>query len=171
MSPARTPGRLFDALIGHVDGRPARLCRTGWPRVLALILLAGLVATVPLDYAGPADLTRIADIYDAVECEDTADVDRDRVITHAQPVGEPVLTVATDAGLVVGPLLAISVTVAASIIAVVEYRVRPPPHRCDHGRVLSPLTSPSVLGHAPFQPCSEFAHMCPYDTQMRCHRV
>jgi hypothetical protein len=110
-------------------------------RVLALILLAGLVATVPLDYASPADLTRIADIYDAVECDDTADIDRDRVIMHAQPVGEPVPTVATDAGLVVGPLIAISVTVAVSIIAVVENRVRPPPHRCDHGRVLSLLSS------------------------------
>src|SRR5580765_576368 len=146
MSPVRTHGCLFEALTGHVDGRPARLCRNGWPRVLALILLAGLVATVPLDYVGPADLTRIADIYDAVECDDTDDVDRDRVITHAQPVGVPVPTVATDARLVVGPLFAISVAVAVSTIALVEYRVRPPPHRCDHRRVLSPLSSPSVLG-------------------------
>ena len=150
MSPVRTPGRLFDALVGHIDGRRARRCRNGWPLVIALILLAALVVTVPLDYAGPADPTGITPIYDAVECDDTADVNRDRVITHAQPVAEPVPTVAGDPGSVVVPPVATSVNVAVSALATVVCRVRPPPRRCDHGCALFlPLCSPSsVLGHA-----------------------
>jgi hypothetical protein len=148
MSPVRTPGRLFDALVGHIDGRRARRCRNGWPLVLALILLAALVVTVPLDYAGPADPTGITAIYDAVDCEDTADVNRDRVITHAQPVAEPVPTVAGDPGSVVVPPVVTSVNVAVSALATVVCRVRPPPRRCDHGLVCPPLSSSSVFGHA-----------------------
>jgi hypothetical protein len=165
MSPVRTPGRLFDAFVGHIDGRRARLCRNGWPLVLALIL----VVTVPLDYAGPADPTGITPIYDAVECDDTADVNHDRVITHGQPVGEPVPTVAGDPGSVVVPPVATSVNVAVSTMAAVVCRVRPPPRRCDHGCALSPPLLP-LLGPWPrfvFQPFSEFAHTNRDDTDAR----
>ena len=165
MSPVRTPGRLFDALVGHIDGRRARLCRNGWPLVLALIL----VVTVPLDYAGPADPTGITPIYDAVECDDTADVNHDRVITHGQPVGEPVPTVAGDPGSVVVPPVVTSVNVAVSTMAAVVCRVRPPPRRCDHGCALSPPLLP-LLSPWPryvFHPFSEFAHTNRDDTDAR----
>jgi hypothetical protein len=166
MSPVLTLRRFFDALVGHIDGRRARLCQNGRPLVLALILMAALVVTVPLDYVGPADPTGITGIYDAVECDDTADVDRDRVITHAKPVGEPVPTVARDPRLVVVPPVVASV--AVSNMATVVCRVRPPPRQCDHGCALSPpslLLSPWPCSE--FQPFSEFARTNRDDTDAR----
>ena len=117
---------------------PAR--RNGWPFVLALILLAALVVTVPVDYASPADPSGITPIYDAVECDDTADVDRDRVITQGQPVGEPVPTVAGDPGSVVVPPVVTSVNVAVSTMAA---GVRATSPRCD--RLCLPLSPPQSL--------------------------
>src|SRR4029453_4359168 len=57
MPPVRNLGRLFDALVGHIDGRRARVRRNGWLFVLALILLAAVVVTPPPDYAGARDPT------------------------------------------------------------------------------------------------------------------
>jgi hypothetical protein len=70
MLPIRVRRQLFDALVGHGDGRHGPLCRAGLPPVLSLILVAGFALIIPLAYASPPDPNWITGIYDAADGDD-----------------------------------------------------------------------------------------------------
>jgi hypothetical protein len=66
----RALGCLFDALVGHANGRWWHLHRVGSLRPLPLIFLAGMVMGISLGYASPPDPIWIEGIYDAADYDD-----------------------------------------------------------------------------------------------------
>jgi hypothetical protein len=66
----RPLGCLFGVFVGHADGWRRRLYRVGSLPPLPLILLAGIVMSIPAAHASPPDPTWIAGIYDAADYDD-----------------------------------------------------------------------------------------------------
>jgi len=130
---ARGLGRALSALTRSYERARGWLegsFQVGALPALPLVLLAILVAIIPLAYASPTDPTWIAGIYDAADYDDVLDV-----LTDSNAVGDCGSTVAVEPTGAVQPLSAVVARVACSSTAVsgigvlLAFCLRSPPNR------------------------------------------
>src|SRR2546426_8403522 len=113
---ARGLGRALSALTRSYERARGRLeasFQVGALPALPLVLLAILVAIIPLAYASPTDPTWVAGIYDAADYDEVIEV-----LMDSNAVGDCGSTVAGQPTIAVRPLSAVVARVACTSAAV-----------------------------------------------------